>query len=499
MENRLYRFTLNILYIFLLLYSIILFLGGVGVFLNNTIQNSEGMFLFFKAIIWMLLALFVRFIKKTYLPKKKISKNTRKKSTKGGVPMKIISIVLIFGMLGFYSPNTAISQVVRGKKFNTFTWEVKALLSELANLLTSSKTIKSKTQYEQTSLALEYFDLIQSEQSLTAKINLTEAEELELKKIRNGRIKIQKEVEDIISNQIKIVIRDYGIYNSLNKTRIFFPPVIFKFQLPPKLLTISHRDRLELKTTLLLNSGITPEEIEEIETRIAQLGYSAYIRQSTGLSLFPTVVYPTSLKRTLRTIAHEWMHTYIVFRPLGITRFPKNTNERQTIEETVATIFGDEIADEVWDRFYATHFPIAPDTQTPVQNGNNQNNFDYTAFLIETRQKVEILLQNKKIQEAEKYMNQRRDELEQNGYYERKINQAYFVATGFYATNPVYQNTQGVIGAKLIQLRQILNALIDAPAQSLAEFIKITTAAKNLNDIERALQKLSAKCGEFII
>tara|TARA_Y100000768_G_C23445634_1_gene436876 strand:- start:228 stop:539 length:312 start_codon:yes stop_codon:yes gene_type:complete len=54
----------------------------------------------------------------------------------------------------------------------------------------------------------------------------------------------------------------------------------------------------------------------------------------------------------------------------------------------------------------------------------------------ETREKVDKLLINNEVEMAEKYMNQRVLELNENGYKVRKINQAYFAFYGNYGTSP---------------------------------------------------------------
>ena len=50
----------------------------------------------------------------------------------------------------------------------------------------------------------------------------------------------------------------------------------------------------------------------------------------------------------------------------------------------------------------------------------------------ETRQQTEQLLAAGRVDEAEAYMRNRRDELQQHGYSIRKLNQAYFALYGSY-------------------------------------------------------------------
>ena len=62
--------------------------------------------------------------------------------------------------------------------------------------------------------------------------------------------------------------------------------------------------------------------------------------------------------------------------------------------------------------------------------------FDFDAAMRQTRLHVDDLLAEGKIDEAETYMDARRDYIEANGYYIRKLNQAYFAFHGRYAAAP---------------------------------------------------------------
>ena len=485
MKTKLVRVLFNSVFVIFFSYSVIFLLGMIGVFFNKNIANTQSIFLFIKVAVMILSCQLIRFTKNKYFPKPKKVKKDSKVLKKGKVPVKAISVVLIFSILGLYNPNRDIITAVGNAKFSIVSWEIKSLLSELASVMTNSGETAAQTNSEQILLVTEYFDLAQTERLLLTKQErflLSEEETQKLRAATQKRVKIENEVELIISGQIQSVIEDLGVYNPINKGDVFFPPLLFKFQLPPKLLTISYRNKLEVKTTILLKSNLTIEQIELVEARLEALGWSAYIRQAGGVSLFPTVVYPDSLQHRLNTIAHEWLHTYMVFTPLGLARFGGNTNERQTIEETVATIFGNEIGAEVWRRFYLPYLSKITLTKPAPDTEQRVNTFSRDQFLIETRQQVEKLLSEGRIDEAEAYMRQRRNELEENGHYERKINQAYFVANGYYATNPVYQGGQNGLGEKLLELRQRSN--------SLSQFLKVVVRIKNLKDLEQELQKL---------
>ena len=60
-----------------------------------------------------------------------------------------------------------------------------------------------------------------------------------------------------------------------------------------------------------------------------------------------------------------------------------------------------------------------------------------------TRVKTDELLAAGKIEEAEAYMEARREIFWQNGYTIRKLNQAYFAFHGAYADIPAFENPIG--------------------------------------------------------
>lgn len=78
-------------------------------------------------------------------------------------------------------------------------------------------------------------------------------------------------------------------------------------------------------------------------------------------------------------------------------------------------------------------------------------------------------------------MQQKQAYLAANGYYIRKLNQAYFAFYGTYADSPAYENP---IGDKINQLR--------AQSASLKEFlntVSTVTGVKNLDSVVNRLNK----------
>jgi hypothetical protein len=76
----------------------------------------------------------------------------------------------------------------------------------------------------------------------------------------------------------------------------------------------------------------------------------------------------------------------------------------------------------------------------------------FTREMRETRLRVEQLLAEGEIEEAEQYMKERSWRLRLGGYYLRKLNQAYFAFRGRYAEGPA---SLSPIGDQIKELRDL--------------------------------------------
>ena len=142
------------------------------------------------------------------------------------------------------------------------------------------------------------------------------------------------------------------------------------------------------------------------------------------------------------------------------------------MNETTASIAGDEIGALVIEEFYPELKPAAsfpnlelvslsfdrPDPGTLVRPP-----FDFRKQMHETRVHADALLAEGKIEEAEAYMESRRQVFLQNGYLLRKINQAYFAFHGAYADVPGGAAGEDPVGPAVRTLRE--------QSESLADFI----------------------------
>jgi len=248
------------------------------------------------------------------------------------------------------------------------------------------------------------------------------------------------------------VLESQGLETGLGwrwKIRFIFPPVDFKLARPPSVLIVSRRDRIEVERKLWLRPGLSNEEREEIERRVEALDYSAIIEDVGGFSSYPSIVPETAtLERVARVAAHEWLHSYFFFRPLG--RNYGDGYEMAIMNETAADLAAEELGSMVVERLGgATEASLHP--QAPAPASSDGDSFDYGRELRRIRVTADAYLAVGDVAGAEAYMNGQRDYLAAHGYYLRKLNQAYFAFHGTYA-----ETAAGVspIAGQLKELRQ---------------------------------------------
>ena len=104
--------------------------------------------------------------------------------------------------------------------------------------------------------------------------------------------------------------------------------------------------------------------------------------------------------------------------------------------------------------------------------------FEYGPFMRETRLEADRLLAERKIDEAEAYMEARRQILVEQGHNIRKLNQAYFAFHGSYAVGAAATDP---IGAKLRALRM--------RSATLADFVQTVAAITSADALDAALTK----------
>jgi hypothetical protein len=284
-------------------------------------------------------------------------------------------------------------------------------------------------------------------------------------------------VEGILEDQVQSVLREEGFAVGGQ----VLPPVRFRFTELPNLLVVSRRDKIERIASRELATGLALEEKVHLETLVdRRFNVSSLITPIGGLGTYPTMLPETNaLRWVLGVIAHEWTHNYLLFvlSPVGVNFY--SSAEAQTINETAAVIVEREVRERVAQRYYPElHAALVSDAR-PVVASNPP--FDFRAEMRKTRIRVDELLAEGKIEEAEAYMEARRVLFVKNGYLIRKLNQAYFAFYGAYNADPDGAPAAGrdPIGPAVQALRK--------RSRSLGDFLRQIATVRDFADLQRRL------------
>jgi hypothetical protein len=316
---------------------------------------------------------------------------------------------------------------------------------------------------------------------LSARIDLLEADPAQadsaeqIAGLDRERLRISNDVEAIVEGRITSVLEDEGLESSLplfTDARWVFPPVDVELAAAPYDLAMSPRDRIALIDERPLSPALSRAQADAIEAREEQDGArSALVVSLAGVATYPSIVAPTADYRALvETAAHEWAHHYLFFKPLGSRALA--SLELRTLNETVATIAGQQIAALV-----VAKFPLSADVDAALAALEPAPPVvDVGAALRELRGQVDALLAQGEIAQAESLMNDRQRELAGQGVYFRRINQAFFAFANIYATSP---GSTDPAGNKLETLY--------AREGSVGAFLRAAAKLRSASDLDRLL------------
>jgi hypothetical protein len=285
---------------------------------------------------------------------------------------------------------------------------------------------------------------------------------------RGARADSRWDAERAVERQLTTLIEDVDIarLSSLPIPGVF-PPVAFRFTSPPSVLVVAPRDRLVVQQSVFLEPGISEPRINGVEQRVDELGLSSLVTPIGGLATYPSMVVESSRAAdVLTSVAHEWVHAYLFFTPLGGTYW--SSQQGRAINETVADLTGKELGLMLSERAGIPAPPPAVARAAPDQVFRQE--------LRTTRLEVERLLSVGAIAEAEEYMERRRRELDARGYHIRRLNQAYFAFHGSYAEGDAGDNRIG----------SLVRALRDR-SPSLAAFLASASNVQSMDDLQRLL------------
>ena len=303
--------------------------------------------------------------------------------------------------------------------------------------------------------------------------------------LRERQNKLAPFAESILQSQISNVLAELDL-TAGGQT---LPPVLYHNSPTPLALIVSPRDHIEQITNVSVLPALTLDQQIKLEDDVAKsLNVSTLIVPIGGIGVYPTMVMETTdLTWMLSTIAHEWTHNYLNVRPLGINY--STTPELRTMNETTASISGDEVGRRVLEDYYPELLASSQSlsllqsniTFRPSAALAETTPFDFREEMHTTRVKADELLAQGKIEEAEAYMEQRRLIFWQNGYLIRKLNQAYFAFHGAYADVPGGAAGEDPVGPAVRALR--------AQSTSLADFINTIGWMTSFQQLQKAIQK----------
>ena len=409
--------------------------------------------------------------------------------------VKILWILLLISLLTgssvpLYDPAIRVRRFTRQIEFDFLDWTLDALRVKLE--LYSLGVAAYLLETERQALVQTYLDLVTeirdletqlaqvySDPDLVDPVPIAELIITERNAVWDRQFKLQPIVETVLQEHVASVLADLG----LNPWGAPFPPVAFRFTRPPVSLIISPRHVISQEHSISIDPNLALENHIALEAQVeGALDVSALVVPVGGIGIYPTMIQETSSVVWLtETIVHEWVHNYLTLRPLGLNYY--TNSELRTMNETTASLLGREIGRKVLERYYPAHVSPPQEASPPAPlSPVDPPKFDFRAEMYQTRVVVDELLEQGDIEEAETYMEARRQIFWQNGYYIRRINQAYFAFHGAYADQPGGAAGDDPVG---IAVRELW-ALIDSPV----EFLRTMAWMNDFSDLQVTLLEL---------
>lgn len=381
----------------------------------------------------------------------------------------------------------------RDKEFNFIEWTVEAWVKKAGQLALGSENYLEAEQRRQ--VVIDYLDLVWEIRVVEAQVNdiyadpnITDPQaassELreQLDTLRGQRDQIALLAEAILQDQVSAVVGDMGL--TLGGQPI--PPVLYHATTLPWALIASPREVIRQDAHISLSPELTVDQHVDLEEQVEQaFGVSSVVVGIGGVGVYPTMVRETTdLNWLSEVIAHEWVHNFLMLRPLGLNYM--SSVELRTMNETTASIAGVEIGMAVIEKYYPELLPpedeVEPEAEpTAPQEPVEPVPFNFYKEMGITRGEVDRLLAEGQVEQAEQYMEARRRFFWDNGYHIRKLNQAWFAFHGAYADQPGGGAAgEDPVGKAVRDLR--------ANSNSLAEFLKRISWMASFDQLQAAVQ-----------
>ena len=432
----------------------------------------------------------------------------------------LLPLVLVFGVASDTFTLNPVERVALPYRYSITGWEIRNFPDKWRHMLDTQLWGVEKSDEQKRDDLYRYFDLGRELLIARGALNRAmsgpgeegvESLEEEVERIEDERSALRDGVEETIESALSTAIRE----SDLSPWASFvFPPVDIRLAGPPVLLLTSPRDRIARQHEALMDPDVSLVVRERLEDRLMEEHDVAAISfQVGGLAAYPASVLDTiPLADTLRTGAHEWMHHYMAFRPLGQKMF--TSAEMVTLNETLADIVGREIGDRAGEMLMEGEegtpslnlSPGGGETKGvdkgetggggPGETGGDgaaplpapesglhgrDEHFGFNEEMRETRLRVDELLASGKVDEAEAYMEERRRFFVENGYPIRRLNQAYFAFHGTYAESAA---SSSPIAGQLHRFRE-LSPDLRTFVLRMADISSYPQFLERLKDLER--------------
>ena len=359
---------------------------------------------------------------------------------------------------------TQVAVIARNEQFDYVSWELNAIGVKVGQTLFGVHPYM--TESDRSQFVRRYMADLGRAQQLEGQISAIYADptvadaDVVTLDLRSERVRLRTDLdtrqplaEAILEGQVAATLVDlgFGFYEQS------LPPVSAHFTPVPNLLVVSPRDQIRFDVSINLNPMPVDAQVA-LEGSIEQtLDVAALTVPLGGIALYPSMILETSsIPYALEVISHEWLHHHLLVFPLGY-RYDFG-GETRIINETTASLFGAEVGRLVLERYYPDLVPPPPapptvSTASETPAAPEPARFDFGQSMNETRLRVDALLADGKVEEAERYMEARRELFVANGYLIRKLNQAFFAFYGGYQSGAPGEGGSDPIGPAVQDIR----------------------------------------------
>jgi hypothetical protein len=385
--------------------------------------------------------------------------------------MIVVSALLGGVLLGIVAAQFLFQGSLAKYEYHLWRWEANTLLD---NAFARAGIGPDSDETEGKDAVRQYFALTSQ---IRAQLEGAAPDAVLVDALANERANFENDVERLIERYIDEALREADLERSLPlfvDAEVLWPPVDFELTSPPRLLVRSPRDRIERAGDTLLKNDLSLNDIEEIESDTTDDDSVSVVVNIGGLAAYPAIVRDDrSYQSMVETAAHEWVHHYLAFYPLGETW--GSGGDSHALNETTASIAGREIANLV----FAAHPIDLPEDADGRAPPAAPTSVDFNKEMRALRLEVDELLAAGKVEEAEATMEAKRQWFAENGINIRKINQAYFAFYGSYADSP---QSSDPIGPKIEQVWEL--------TQDVGVFLTLMREVESEDELDHLLAAL---------